>query len=256
MLAELVKAIGDLARKAQGIETHKDPLTPERTLVRSGDKFEWVDAPAPKRMHSILSFADLASLAKDKAIAENPEIYHSASAIVVLLDREKRRELVTMPLTHSSRWQTLVSLSKGQQGMTTADAVKLIRFELHGAGADALCAALRKVDFTRTGNGARTVEHGRESLGTSVEAAVQGVSEIPQEFTAQVPVWGNQGLRVIQARVRCGVYLDVNNQSVQIKPLADEISNALEAAQGELHALLATAVDPIPVLQGEVKLVG
>lgn len=255
--ASFVKSVADLAQSVNNVQLVTTDKLPNMVGVRTAAGVEWKPSPAPTRHHTIRSFADLVAIAKDVKVAREPEVYHSHDQVVVILDRDGRREAVKMPLERTDRFASLLRLTKpGGRSFGPAEAVKFIRFELHGVGADALCAAIRKLDFTRKSNGERTVEHGRESLGRSVEAAVQAPQQVPEEFIAEVPIWSVSGLRNIKAKVRVGVYLDVNDESIELVPLADEISGALEAAQGELHARLATELNPIPVYQGEVGLTG
>jgi hypothetical protein len=253
MWAELFDRVVNLSKSANDVQvvTHKD--LPDAVFVRHGGELREAIVPPRKRAHEIHTFGDLMMLAADTAIAREPEIFHSNREIVVLLDRLQRRELVRMPLIHTERWNTVCAL--GTRSLTVAEAIKLIRFSLQGVGADALVAAIRKIDFSRKSDGQKTVEHGRETLGKQVEAAVQQADSIPQEFTAKVQLYANEGLRSLIAAVKVGVYIDVNDEAIQLIPLADEIPSAIRSIQSQLHELIVTAAPKVPVFTGEVKLI-
>jgi hypothetical protein len=147
-----------------------------------------------------------------------------------------------MPLQYTDRFETVRGLEARAERLSVLEASKLIRFELNGLGAEKLLGALRKISFVRTGAGEASAEHGKESLGRSVERSVQQTDQIPETFTVKVPVFANQGMRDITVCVTCGIYLDTENECVQIRPLADEIASAMNAAQNSLHDLLVTAL--------------
>lgn len=251
MLAEFVSKIATLAQSAKAVEIAKDPQFPDEVLVRSGDAFEWKKAPAPKRAHHIHSLADFMAAARDKVIAPTPEVYHDHKSIVLVLDRAGRREIVQLALLETDRFKTLRGLQAAEKTLSVRDAVRLIRFELHGVGADVLVAALGRLDFNRTGIEVAGAKHGRETLGRSVESAVQQADQVPETFVARLPVYSNPGLRTVVADVRCGIYLDMQNPGVVIRPLADEIENATDFAQGELHGLLEAGLPDVPIFNGK-----
>lgn len=250
MLAEFVRSIAALGQSEKSVQLIKDAQFPDEVLVRIGETANWKPAPAPKRTHAIHSLADFIAAAVDKSIATDPEVYHDEGGVVLVLDRDDRRQTVTMPLHFTERFTKVSSLALKEQTLSVRDAVRLIRFDLHGIGADVLVAGLNRLDFTRTGTNTEGAKHGRESLGRSVETAVQQADQVPEQFVARVPVYANNGLRAIVANITCGIYLDTQNPGIAIKPLADEIVNATDFAQRELHLLLATGLPGVPVFHG------
>ena len=114
-----------------------------------------------------------------------------------------------------------------------------------------MLAALRQVNFHRKSDGQVSMHHGQESLGRSVEDAVQGASEIPEEFTVSVEMYSNPGVaQLSRVDVRIGVYLDVSNQKVELRVLGDEFALADQAVQDRLGTALRDGLGKIPVFHG------
>lgn len=249
--AAAIKAISDIAQQAQAAQMIYPAGCHTHVGVRVGSTIDWREIPPPKRAYTIASLVDLVALVTDKAICPAPEVFHSDDAVRIVLDRGSRREIATMALTRTKRFEKVKGLDP-DDAISPKAAVKLVRYDLHGLGSqvDALIATLGKIDFTRNGANRADVAHGRESLGRSVEAAVQQADKVPDRFKATVPVFHNGGLRGVKVDVLCGVYLDMEAEGICIYPLADEIESALESAQSQLHVLLAEKLPGVPIFNG------
>lgn len=253
MLAEFIDRIAALAKDANAVQIGVVPQLPGQVYVRHGDKLEWRDEPPLRRHHVIRSLQDFATFVIGEAEMTAPQVFHSHKEVVCVLDAGDGRERVTLPLAMTERFQTILAMRAGQK-FTPPAAVNFLRFDLHGVGTDRLVAALRRVDFTRKGLGAFTTEHGKETLGRQVEAAVQNAEDVPDVIDADFPVYSNDGLKSVRVPIQIGVYLDVQADAVVLRPLADEIANAVENAQWQLHKLLVEAMGEIPVFAGEAQL--
>lgn len=234
MLAKLIDTIGNLAVTADGVQitTHKG--MPGKVVLSQNGAHEVLDTPPPRRGHMLCGYADVIKAAGDPDMTHDPEVYHSSDGITVLLQGEDRRDLVHVPLQHSQRWETLRKLERGGR-FNVRDAVKLLRFDLHGTGVENVVRALSKIDFSRKSDGRTDIAHGKESLGRSVEAAVQQADDIPETFDVSLSVYTNPGMTVFsETRVRCGIYLDVKEEVIEFKILADQMDAAENAAQTSL----------------------
>lgn len=233
MLADLMTKLQEMARGEAAVHFHENPKLPGKVFLVQGDSCEEFEAPPLERSHGIEDVASLVSLVANSEIATKPELFCGSGGVTAILG-ESRRETAYMTLDTTTRWQSLWRL-RSIESMSIQAAVQLLRFDLHGTGVDTVITALRRVDFKRSSDGSSVVEHGRESLGRSVEAAVQQADQIPEEFRVSVPVYAKPGLLDLSTvSVRCGVYLDVVSEAVRIKPLADELESAQQAALGRL----------------------
>lgn len=249
MLAEFVAKIATLAQEAKSVEFHTQPSLPGVVFVRHGDQLLREDVPAARRAHTLASFADLVQALVDKAIGPAPEVYVAAGSIVALLDRAKRTERVTVPLQDSARFRLACSLQK-PQSFQPKEAVKLLRYEFHDGGVEAVAEALSHVDFERTSAGRSHVEHGKESLGRAVEAKVQQAENIPKTFSVEMPIWTTAGFDGYGPSIMFGLFLDLDDSRVELRVLSDEIERARNAALLNVAADLRDRLPGVPVFLG------
>lgn len=246
MLAEFLNRIVALAIDANTARFVSHESLPDSVFLNKPDgSVEKVEVPPPTRNHELLGLQDIVAIVKDEVISASPEVWVSNTCVAIILNRLKRREVVTCGLAHTEQFTTLLDLLSPTQ-LQPRQAIKLLRFDLHGANTEGVVQALRRVDFLRTSEGKSSVEHGKESLGRSVEAAVQQADSIPDRFTMTVPIW--LGFPYT-ATVACGCYLDLETERVELRVLADEIGRAVERAVKELADGIVKLVDA-PVFMG------
>lgn len=250
MLAEFVDRIGDQERRANLIQFQTHPHLPGKVFVGTDTGVQAHDVPPVPRAGFFHTIDDVVRCAQDLVMAPDPEVFVSNEAVVVVLNRQNRHERMTVPLYYTERWTRLAGLANTRESLTTAQAIRMLRFELPGTGTERVIQALRRIDFSRTGSGHATVEHGKETLGSAVEAAVQQADNIPETFVVTTPIWSNEGF-IEQAEITCGVYLDLVAQKVEIGVLADELSRernvAIESIKDRLEEKLN---DAVPVFSG------
>lgn len=249
MLAEFLEAFSEklvdaIRPEAVHVEGFSDAV-----LISDKDGSIWNDVPPPRRKHTVRSLGDIVLACRDGKIATEPEIYHDSDSIVVLLERSDRRSTITMPLVKSERFKILQNLVSSQ-GLDVKEAVRLLRFGLHGTGVEAVLAAISKINFLRSSDGSISVEHGRESLGNLVEMAVQQAGSIPEHFEVRTPVYTNGDVRDFVVSVRCGVFIDLEMKKIRIAPLADELDAAMNQVHNQIHAALLEALPTIPIFNG------
>lgn len=251
MLAELVASLVGLGRDTTEVTFHQHNECPAKLWVRHGTELRQIDAPAPLRGHGLLGYDDLVAALKDSLIAPAPEVYIAGTSVVAFLDRNERRSRVSITLQESARLKLCRELEAKPRRMQPRDAVKMLRLDLHGGRHEQVIQALSRVDFTRTGAGKSHVEHGRESLGRSVEAAVQQADNIPKDFVVGVPVWTNSGFARYAVNIEFGLFLDLDEQCVELRVLSDECQRVVNATMVSLAADLRESLDGnVPVFLG------
>lgn len=207
------------------------------------------EVPPARRKHSIGGFDDLIAFLMDTDVSDNPEVYVQADKVVAFLDRHDRRDYITVSLVETNRFKLVQALATPKQ-MSPRDAVKMLRFDLHGGNVGHVIQALSRIDFTRTNTGKTDVKHGRETLGQSVEALVQGIDDVPESFVLAVPIWATNGFTRFNVQVQFGVYLDVQNQCVELRVLADEVSRVRNLAVSDVAAELREKLKDVQVFVG------
>lgn len=255
MLAELFDRVVTLGRSSRSPVFMHDERLPDRVYLHSFDAdgkstLTQHQVPPPDRKQLVDDFDDLVRYCNDRDLAVDPMLFVNADGIVVQLDLSERREVVLLPFSRSRRFEMVQRMAAERWRGTPREAVRLIRFELHGVGAEPLARALARVDFARRSAGQQTVAHGKESLGRSVEASVQAAEDVPEVFTVRVPMWNNTGLGDFDVEIQMGVLLDVENERIEIGPLADEVSRAEVGALRRLVSYARDQVGEIRVVQG------
>lgn len=158
--------------------------------------------------------------------------------------------MVKVDLVESQRLKLCRAIEAAPRTMHPRDAVKMLRLDLHGGKHEAVIQALSQVDFTRNSTGRSHVEHGRESLGKSVEASVQQADKVPKEFTVGVPVWTNNGFTRYSVLLTFGVFLDLDNQAVELRVLSDECQRVVNQSLLAVVADLRDSLPNVPVFLG------
>lgn len=256
MLAEALKYLEALMTRASATQLIRVPGRHTEAWMRTGSEVTLLQLDDPLRSHEISSFSDILDAAtKFKAGECTPSIYFNETQVVVYVGEDDMREKLTCSLKYTQRFVTLINMNGAGASGSPSDIIKLVRFQLNGIGFDELAASLRKVDFTRKSTGASDVAHGRESYGRSVEAEVQGTSNIPEVVDVDVPVYENDGLRGLRAKVRCGIFIDANQGVVTLRPLADEIRNGQMNVLADVRQMIENACPGIPCYEGTPRLI-
>lgn len=205
---------------------------PDGSLLRE-------DLDPPLRRYKLASFSDLCDmLAPASPTAERPMVFHDVGRIVVLLDRDDRREEATMLLHFSQAFTALCQLKAGN-GFAIPSLVRFLR----SIKADpALIAAFRRIDFTRTTAGRTDVQHGRESLGRSVEASVQQADKIPEVFAIGCPVYLALRSETF-TQVEVQVFIDHEAQKIELRVDSDDLDLAIDRAHAAIRKLLPAGIE-------------
>jgi hypothetical protein len=227
VLAEFVTKLDALAKAAQSPQLLR--LDNGEHVLKAGDKYERVPFfPTPRKL-TLCGLIDVAAMANDH---ENSVVYVNSGTITVVLDGDDRRETATMKLDGSPTYLALNYLASGDQVWQPKDLVRFLRFKLRGIGTDTI-NAFRKIDFTLIETGKTEEQHGRHTLGRSIEAQVQGADKIPEDFDINLPIYSNIGLDTFIETVKLGVLIDThsNPKGVVLKPLAGELEDAILRTQ-------------------------
>lgn len=240
MLAEFYKELHRHASAQAKLEIVTIPGDPRRVYVTQNGQKEVRELPPPiveDTIHSFVDFIDEVNRCADAASGSPPAVYHDDKRLVVLRDSTDRRDGSTLPLQTSERWAAVLDLAKGFSG-TQKEAIHFLRFGLGLERTDPTLVGIRKLDFVRNSTGKNVAEHGRESLGRSVEMSVQQADQIPDQFDVSVTPVTNRGLESLQVVVRVGVVLDLEGQRVIFRALPDEIPRARNAWVNGIGSLL------------------
>ena len=249
MLSELVGTLVALGKQTDQVDFHSDELLPHVVFLRHGDELREIAVPPLRRNHSVWDIDDVVQFLADKALAPAPDVFVNRGGFLAYLDGEKRVDVLRLEMRHSDRWDTLTGLTTAR-AFTPRDAVRFLRFELPDTGTQEIVKALARVDFSRSSTGRNAVEHGKESLGRSVEAAVQQADAVPESFRVRSPVWALPGFDRFVVDVTVGVYIDLVGEKVELRTLPDQISRGVGQAVSGVVAFLREHVPGARVFHG------
>lgn len=249
MLSEFVGRLVELGQKAKAVDVVTHPSLPDLVFMRHGDQLTTHQVPPPPRRPTLAGLTDLVAMLRDETIAPHPEVYVGPTLVVAFLDATDRDERAVLPLTESARFRVCQEIEKNPRPFAPRDLVRFLRQTLWGGASNQLIQALSRLDFTRTSTGKTDVKHGRETLGRSVEAIVQQADDVPEAFTAQVPIWTTPGCPWTRP-VEFSIYLDVEKAAVELSVLSDSCTTARNGALGQLRDWLAEALGHVAVFMG------
>ena len=226
MLRELYDRIQSTAANAKGLVL--TPVNDEVYALHPVDGTVSIYAKdQPPQAGELLSVGDLAitlsTYANDSHI---PVCFVSNSEVELCIDAtDRQRNTWTLHLFTSERWE---KLSKGVSFSQKA----LVRWLRENEVPTTVVQSFRKLQFNRRSDGTRTVEHGKESLGRSVEAEVNGSIDIPEEIQIDVRVFKNHPF---VGRLILGVEIDHENERVEFFPIESSLDSVQEQALASVY---------------------
>jgi len=252
-LADAIRAVGNLATAAAAPQQIELPYDPRRMILAVDGKLQTIELPPPPRNHTVYTLAEIIAAAQRHADIDGdaPTVYHSPDCVVLVTNHRERYDRYTLHLHESAHIKTLRTLEDPNRSFTQQALVALLRHDLAGTVPETVLATVRRVTFARQANSRGEYEHGRDSLGKSVEAAVANAADIPEALTATVRVYRNPGI-AIRHPIALTLTIDTQNELFKLRPLPDAIQNAVDAANaGYIAEFLAEGLDGLcPIVFG------
>jgi len=253
MLADFVKAIAEMAKSETRFE--RFAANDGREIVRLPDgTTEYFDRVPDRRRFVTGDVSAFCQMLTTEAESKQrpPMVLVDDEGAVGYFDPEFRDECVMLLLSPS---KSLNAIRKFELWHDQKAAVAILRDELWGCCDASLLAAMRSLDFTRRNDGSRTIEHGRESLGKSIEAKVQSrAAELAEFYDFEVPVFAQEPVDAFRVRIHCALDLDGANERVRIVTRGDGLLHAQQRAAKYLRDLIAEGVDEsaLVVIAGDI----
>lgn len=148
-----------------------------------------------------------------------------------------RRASATCPLKPSEPWQILSRL-ESSAALDQKALVRLLQIKFRGVlqDSDNVIAAFRNLKFSSKSDGASTVNHGKSTMGKSLQAEVSGEKDLPKELVFKVQVYENFAHAV---DVICFVDIDAENATFKLTPYPLELRNAQAETVQKIGTLFA-----------------
>lgn len=256
MLQEAIRELADLAVEAKRAAQPRIIQIPgdDRTIFvdpKGDGQWEERKKPPAKRSHTVTTIEDLATLAlyARRTLGLDPAVWHAPDKVVLVFDQTNVWDLATVVLVYAPQWMTLLSLTRP---LSQKELLSILRVDLAGClDSPSLLNSVSHVNFRAAMHGEGSIQHGRESLGKSVESEVAGVREpIPERGTVLAPIYENPGEQT-RWPVECDLEIDAANQRFFFRPLPGEMEEALQLQQADIRQRLASALgEEVPVYAG------
>ena len=238
------KPVRDAEALTKAVQILDTPDPRKKLLVQSG-KHEEIAVPPPFREHMVGSLADLIAYAEKQPKAV---VWHYPAGVVLILDDDDRRDRVKFPLEFSDAWAKLKELDGGLTPLAQKDFVRLLRIHL-GASA-ATITVFRKLNFQTQISGGGEIQKTRESLGKSIEAEVQGTSDLPEDLVVSVPIYETAGERQTYS-VRLLLEYDAQAQRILVTPEPGLLAELEETHQADIRSRLEAGLIEVPAYFGK-----
>lgn len=246
MLAEFVQAIAEMARRGE----HPHKISQSRHVTQwvfpNGESIEEVERQ-PDITTNVCDIDSFVSLVADGSLVY---VSQANQAVVTYHDPAYGRDCVYMPLppTSPTRFFEKMREDKAPVVVSQSQAIALIRSTLWGTGMEALLPDLRELtwDVRKTGKG--NLAHGKESLGRSVEAAVDRAERIPERVRLSFP-WFRGSWYTMQSELQVFVDLLPQTEQIQFSVSWDELSRAEYTATEYVAELIRAALTGRPGVQ-------
>ena len=174
-------------------------------------------------------------------------MWHDDGEVILVYDDNDRRERATLDLQISKQFSTLTKLSEGH-GYEQRDFVRLLRFTLGCSNPEV--EPFRTLNWRNEAAADGIAMHGKDRIGTKVNAEVAGTVDVPDEMRITIPLYTTAGERGGH-HIQCGVDLDGrgDRKTISLFPLPGEMEQAMYEHQAEIHARL---VDAFSILEKQI----
>lgn len=253
------EALEYFARKVSAAETPQEApgvaLRNASLLFHQGE-LQRIVHDAPAKAHDVRDLDSLATLVNGpgddiQPLRPHASVWHAGDVVVAVFDDRDgthRDDRATWRLVPSRKFfaLTVQAASPRAHKAFIQFLVENLRDELE-ASAPGLLGTLRKLKFASSRSADSGVQHGRASYGLAVEAEVTGAAEpLPETVVIRVRRWAD--LEYVTP-VECLLILDPEEETLALRPLADELQEAENVAHRWLHDRITGEVD-CPVYYG------
>jgi hypothetical protein len=193
--------------------------------------------PRHHEFTTLESFAEAVNHYSDGAT-----VWVGRQSIVALIDDDDRRDRLTLHLPYSEQWKVLLQLQQTPV-VTQEKLVQLLRTELLGIGGrESLLQTVSKIKWHRNESGEASITHAGESMGKSIQAAVSGAGNIPEDAVVTTTVYANPDLRDIEHVVAMSLQVLHTEQKFRLKPIGDELIRVQDATLAAIFDTLKAKV--------------
>ena len=243
MLKEFIDCISERAVKAAGPFVTPVAAEPEHVYLLNGVR--QIAEPRP-RDHKAMSLQTIVAFAMrdvDSHDGNPPATWYSRSGVVLLLSDTTRRDRVTLALDYSPQLKRLQALEAQPKPFGQRELIFMLRttFAHCLAPAGNILDVLRCVKWRSKAAADATVQHGKTSIGKTLEQELTGTGALPEYLTLDVPIFAS-GFPALRGNVELALEPDAATETFQLLPLPGSIETAIADAEARIGAELRAAL--------------
>lgn len=250
MLAEFLKELVDLSNQTQRVKFHKLEGMPADVLCQENPDgtITWGSLEPEPANHKVLSLGAMVDVAV-RAQAQNADdtpvsLWYSRSKVTAVLDPVGRRDVAVLDLSLSRPVLQLDNWESTEQSLGQERLVWLLRTTFKDSyEPKALLGMVESVNFSVNSGNASVIQHGKRSVGKSVESKIENREQLPEYVVFQIPIWANGPTQIMES-VECAFEIDPSrSESFRIMPIPNEIENAIQRAELKISSQLVELVE-------------
>lgn len=243
MIQEALEYLNQQAVQAANAEIIQLEVEPNHVYAirnRENGELKWREAAPATRSHTAFDLSAVIDFAKRFHTPDSPcAVWYSRNAVkCVINEEESRRDHITLPLKPSVPMAKLMELETRSLVIPQAAAVLMLRTTFYNCVPEAFVATIRRLKFRTNDAGSGVVEHGRSSVGRTLESEITGEGALPEYVVFSVPVF-HSGFRV-DYNVTCALEPIPGQGAFQFIPLPGEIETAFANAEESINVALNT----------------
>lgn len=242
MLAEFVQRIEELAKAATRPELIGEGAREVLYLLPSGEPIR-VDIPKRPWAEKVASLAGLAAAMEVCKPSEGAYLRVAEGAVSYFASSDKI-DGARFGFSETEARESLGRLATGK-----SFGVKELRLFLRKLGATEHIPAFERIDWRAQSHGSAHAAHGADSLGTSVERAVQGADKIPEELAIEFRPYSDPDLSGLTAVARILVDIDMEGGKVVLHLDNDRFAVAMAVVRSAVVEIFKTAFPDLPLLE-------
>lgn len=255
MIADAIAKIVQLATDAHDLKIKRVEGVPNRVwmLGRDGTATEIpITIPDWLVLDTCESFIDAIKEVLDLQV-EGVRVFHNDDKLLADVIDGIPRSTYEMHLSRTDQFSLLDKLSSCEvRWYDHRGFLRLLRHDLAECGTEGTASIMQRVTFKQHSGGQSDISHGKESMGRSVNSAVDAIEELPQTLLLTVPVYCE--FPMIYQQIMCSLEIDANAARFALTPRPGQMDQAVIDAQEEIGKHLSDALPPdVIVLSGECR---
>ncbi len=243
MLKEFVEKLESMAFRSGEVKLADHP-DPHKKIVSHNGGYDVIDKPQ-HRHHAAYDLETIVSFA-----IPDGEIWYSSKQVVCYPQAAERINRLAMDFSFSKPFLFFVDLDAKPKTFSQRDLIFTLRTTL--AKCQSKCPhflkLLRDLRFTSGSTDAASIQHGKSSVGKTIQREATGQDAIPEEIVFNVPIFMDKV--ACFADIECAVDVDAGTQTIQLVPLPGQVEAAKASAEWVISKRLLEFADGVKIYHG------